>query len=444
MDPHPKTSARRVVEAQGEELAALLAPISPQTFVSEHWGKKTLFVKGAADKYRGLFDAAAFHKAAFEKPRGAGPGEHLRASFDKKTAPRPGDGPATAVANTFPIAPESIGALFEAGATICLAEIDKRVPRLAYFAAAIKRQLGYPGPVAFNAYYSPPGSGFNWHFDGRIASTLQIEGTKKWRYSKRAAVEWPRGNAVVLSDGTARYDMNLARAEWETIAFDKRDVAEVVLEPGDLLILPAGTWHDACGGPTGSLALNLAFNPVSYSAMMGDLLDALLASDPGWRCARPLLPKLDGAPGEVDPRTLEVVRQQLQRAADALGRLAADAAPVTSVWSTWVQGDGPAVDEPAPDKGPIAPADRFRVRADGNVYVRTAEGETMLSVGVGTRPRAELTGAAMTFAQRALAARRFEASAGTGWTVSGTLEWSEVERHLRALLDQGLLERVNK
>jgi ribosomal protein L16 Arg81 hydroxylase len=440
----------RLVEAVGDELAALLAPMSPQTFVNEHWGKKPLFVKGFAEKFKGFFDSAAFFRAASTPQTGGGSpatSAHLRASFDKKTAP-PARGGGVAgepvhTTQSFPITPEQMGALHEAGATLCMTEIDTRIPRLAYFAAAIKRQLGHPGLVAFNAYLSAPGAGLNWHFDGRIASTLQIEGSKRWRFSKRVALEWPRGNGVTMSDGSARYDANVARAPWEQLApLDKGAVTEVVLEPGDFLCLPAGTWHDASGGATGSLALNLAFNPIPYTHVVGELLDALLASDPGWRCARPLLPKAGGLPGEVDPRALEAIGKQLQNAADALRGIAADSAALTTLWSSLVQ-SGPSVDPPAAATGPITPSDRFRVRADGNVYVRLVENGARLSVGVGTRARFEVTGDAMRVVQQALTTRKFEGTDCAGWGEGeAKLAWTTVEEILAQLLREGVIERV--
>jgi hypothetical protein len=103
------------------------------------------------------------------------------------------------------------------------------------------------------------------------------------------------------------------------------------------------------------------------------------------------------------------------------------------------------VDPPAALTTPIASADHFRVRADGNVYAQTVESGTKLSLGVGTRPRVELAGDAMRFAQRALAARKFEAGECAAWGDGGaSLEWSQVEKTLTQLLNEGLLERVAK
>ena len=74
-----RAGRRPVLESPGDELGALLAPVSPATFVSEYWGKRPLFVKGFAGKYQGLLDWQTFI-AAVSAP-GRGVEGHLRASF---------------------------------------------------------------------------------------------------------------------------------------------------------------------------------------------------------------------------------------------------------------------------------------------------------------------------------------------------------------------------
>src|SRR5271155_1374063 len=71
-----------LVSAPGGELAALLHPVTPESFVREYWGRKPLFVKGFRDKYKGLFDREAFVKALGSAPA---PPDFLHASFDKKS-----------------------------------------------------------------------------------------------------------------------------------------------------------------------------------------------------------------------------------------------------------------------------------------------------------------------------------------------------------------------
>lgn len=435
-----------LVSALGSELRALLHPVTPEAFVREYWGQKPLFVKGFPDKYRGLFDREAFVKALSGPPA---PPDFLHASFDKKGgdpmlgAPgTPKDMPAT----VFAASPEQAGALYAGGATLCATQLESRVPSLAPFVAAIKRQLGYPGRVTFNAYLSPAGSGFNWHFDMRIASTFQIDGTKRWRYSNRPCVPWPQANGVLRTDGSGRYvDAKVGTEGWARIpAFDEKAVTEVLLEPGDLLILPAGTWHDACGGSSGSLALNLSFTPVSYAVLLRDLLESMLSADPAWRSPAPLLPKLDGRPGEVDPEALDAINREIAKAAETLGTSGADTASVVRLWTSFVQNANPpaaAVTAAAPAAAILA-GDRLRVRADGNVYVRTADQGTKLFVSVGAAGLA-VGGTAVAFLQRVLSVREFAAGDAVQWGDGGKpLTWREVEATLNHFLREGLLERV--
>lgn len=450
------TSNAPLLDAVGSELSALLSPITPATFVREYWAKKPLYVKGFPDKYKGLFSREVFVRAL--SAPGPAPEDFLHASFDKgkgSTASKAADEWAS---STFKANPEEAMPLFKAGATLCVTLMETRVPALAPIVGAIKRQLGYPGNVHFNAYLSPPGVGFNWHFDGRIASTLQIEGTKRWRFSNRPAVPWPRSNGALRADGTGQYTDPLvqqlesigfwqAGEEYRGIPFDENDTTEVVLEPGNLLILPAGVWHDACAGDGGSLALNLSFSPISYTLLARNLLDALLTPDPAWRAPPPLLPLPGGAPGEVDPSGIAEVKAQLAAAADALRALAGDSAAVVRLWGSFVQNPNPGFpplpSPPAASSGPVFPEKRLRVRADGNFYVRLADGGSRLCIAVGTGGAVEVIEEAVPFVQRLLAEKEFTANDCRAWRDDGNrFDWRDIEMMLTKLENDGLIEEV--
>jgi hypothetical protein len=428
----------------GGELRALLAPIEPATFVRDYWATRALYVKGFAGKYDGFFDREMFGRALAPGPV---PPDYLRASFDRKTDAGTSADPRSAIelsSSAFRATLDQALPLYDAGATLCIAQIESRVPSLAPFVAAVKRQLGYPGKVSFNAYLSPAGSGYNWHFDGRIASTLQIEGTKIWRFSDAPAIPWPRANGSVRADGVAQYsDPGVVAQEWERLApFDPQAVSEVLLEPGDLLILPAGTWHEACGGTGGSLALNLSFTPISYTVLVGRLLDTLLAAEAGWRGPAPVLPA--EVPGAVDPEGVAAISAQLAHAAEALRALAGDSAAVVRLWESFVQGPtpgAPAPKTPAVAAPPVRPEQRLRVRADGNLCAMLADGGTRLCLLVGTSRDLELTGAAIPFVQRVLREGSFRADDCTAWSEDGVaFAWSDVETLLTSLVREGLLE----
>jgi ribosomal protein L16 Arg81 hydroxylase len=427
-----------LVESCGDELRALLSPVTPETFVHAYWGRKALFVKGFPDKYRGMFDRDAFiHALAQGGP--AAP-DFLRASFDKKEGGTSGQVASVA----FNASPDQAVPLFRAGATLCATQMEARVPTLAPFVAAIKRQLGYPGRATFNAYLSPPGAGFNWHFDGRVASTMQIEGTKRWRFSNGTAVAWPRGNGAVRADGSGTYvDGKGVSGAWEQIApLDLNETTEVLLEPGDLLVLPAGAWHEACGGEGGSLALNLSFTPVSYTLLVRELLDRALGTDPGWRGPSPLLARADGVPGEVDPRGLAAIAAQLARAARSLATLAADDTAMVEIWTSFVHATGLGHRGVlAPQAAPVEKHERLRVRADGDVTARLADGGAKLCLFVGTSGRLDLTGNERVLVQRMLAARSFSVAECEAWD-GVARSWDQLAPILTQLVRAGLLERV--
>jgi ribosomal protein L16 Arg81 hydroxylase len=426
----------------GNELRALLSPITPETFVHEYWAKKPLFVKGFREKYHGFFDAETFRRI-LSMP---GPEDFLRASFDRKTESGSSalSRPDESRSSVFRASVEQAVPLFEAGATLCVSQVETRVPHLAAFLAAIKRQLGYPGKASFNAYLSPPGSGFNWHFDSRIASTLQIEGSKRWRFSNHAAILWPRANGTIRGDGTPHYaDPGVVAQAWERLAaFDEADTTDVLLEPGDLLILPAGVWHEACGGSGGSLALNLSFTAISYTALVRNLLDTLLTPEAGWRGPAPVLPGT--TPGEADPDGIAAIAAQLAHAASVLQSLGGDSAAVVRLWESFVQNPNPGFPAPATPQvaaTPVLPEQRLRVRADGNVYAMLAEAGSHLCVTVGTSRTLELTGEAIPFVQRILAEKEFVADACRSWKTNGsTFPWPDVQELLTNLKREGLLE----
>jgi ribosomal protein L16 Arg81 hydroxylase len=446
-----------LLESVGSELEALLSPVAPETFVREYWGTKPLFVKGFPDKYRGLFSRETFIRSL--SAPGPAPDDFLQASFDKGPPSR-----SSAVANAprwasmaFQASVQEALPLLRAGATLCASQIETRVPALAPLLAAIKRQLGYPGKVYFNAYLSPPDVGFNWHFDARIASTLQIEGTKLWRFSNRPAVPWPRSNGALRASGTGEYTDPLVQqlesmGFWQAgkenpgIPFDENDTSEVNLEPGDLLILPAGVWHDARGGAAGSLALNMSFAASSYTLLVRSLLDAILTPDPRWRGPSPLLPLPGGAAGQVDPDGIAAITAQLVSAADALRSLAGDSAAVVRLWGSYVQNPNPGFPAPSAPRvsaTSVVPDQRLRVRADGQVYPILADGGTRLCLAVGTAGTIEVVGPAIPFVQRLLAEKEFVAGDCLTWNDDGSVHsWSDVEMILTQLKCDGLIEDV--
>jgi len=247
-------------------LAALLKPVSVKTFLQDYFGSRPLLVRGTPGKFDKLFKPSEFIHG-----------------LDKVTEIRCVFGELKQAT----ISPADVREMFEAGATICITGVDRAHPSLRAAAKRIAKEIGYAGRVDFRGYLSPPGSGFDIHYDARVATTLQIDGTKTWWYSDKPHVAFPTENSP-------RNDMAAIRR-----AASRTKLQKVTLHPGDLLCLPPGIWHKAQAGAGGSIALNMAFNHTGATVLdlMLDELREVLAEKPG--CREPFLVGSRDAPART-------------------------------------------------------------------------------------------------------------------------------------------------
>jgi ribosomal protein L16 Arg81 hydroxylase/catechol 2,3-dioxygenase-like lactoylglutathione lyase family enzyme len=277
----------------GDELRQLLSPVTPEAFIGQYWQRQPLYVRGVAGKFRELFDWDRFYRALeHHEERGIG----IRVSFDNVNAPG-------RMSTHSQITAAEVPEYLASGASVCADPIERGDTMLAEFAAKVAQQLNYVGGVSVKAYASPDGCGFNTHFDKGIATTLQIDGGKRWRYSAAPAVVFPLDNALLTPGGGVRYASRplSSLAPWERVdEVDQSAFLEATLEPGDVLCLPAGTWHNAKAIGR-SLALNLSFHPLDVFRFFVYTLGGLLKERPDWRGSLPLAYSNSGLPDEPPP-----------------------------------------------------------------------------------------------------------------------------------------------
>src|SRR4030095_2145523 len=165
-----------------DPLGDLLAPMAPETFPTEYWGRKALFIKGSPDKLQRLFpggfqradfyqairQAAAMNIADFKVK--AGKHQSHNSAFHDERPP------------SFPvIQPAQVEAMLTEGSNIRADNFcDERVARLA---AAIKAQLNHPGNIRLLASLSSQGYGWPAHLDPTSVLFLQCEGRKRFLIS---------------------------------------------------------------------------------------------------------------------------------------------------------------------------------------------------------------------------------------------------------------------
>jgi ribosomal protein L16 Arg81 hydroxylase len=303
-------------EFAGQEFAHLVSPMEPNRFLHEYWQVQPIHIKGNPGKFRGLFDRTRFDEAIARAASLA----HIPSFQVNALQPARLDEPLT-LATMQTVARETVPVLLGQGFTICVNDVGAADDLLYAYTKAVKRQMNYVGRVRFNCYISPDASGADTHLDARVSTTIQIEGRKRWRFSSRPVVAWPLSNAQVDCHGAPQWMSPWAgTSEWERLEPVAEDgFLEAVLEPGDVLCLPAGTWHNAKAIGE-SLALNLSFSPGPFFPVLTRLLEAEFMQSAPWRGGPPPTitkdPMDDGLPtavGEYLTERLAEVRSFLSR-----------------------------------------------------------------------------------------------------------------------------------
>lgn len=224
----------------------IVAPVPAEEFLRDHWRRQALHLPADARRFRTL----AFDRKAYDRIVAglASSTRELSARFiDRAGMHRP-----------FTIRPQYFETILAAGITVCIPAVDEALPTLAEQCRSIETTLEIAGQVYFNCYVAPPGGGFGLHFDTTDVFTIQIEGEKTWWYGPTPALPAP---PVAIAA--------TVRADWERLqrvapdacveAPETTAFVERTLRRGEVLYLPAGTWHrtSSVAGSV-SLAMSIA------------------------------------------------------------------------------------------------------------------------------------------------------------------------------------------
>ena len=230
-------------------------------------------------------------------------------------------------------------AQLRAGATLVINRIEAHSRECRRLCADVSRFAGLP--TTSNAYLSFSGTGtFGKHWDTHDVFAIQLIGRKRWRV-------FPPTFPLPLSHHTSE-------------SFSQQAVGcaqlDVVLDPGDVLYLPRGWWHQAV--PLAQPSFHLSVG--AYTATVHDYLmwfsAQFLAQQPGARRAlmpeslnaaslRPLFEQLSAA--ALDPSAMRHFQHEIERrerhvidfdldshvvrGSSALGGAALDASDVVSI-----------------------------------------------------------------------------------------------------------------
>ncbi|MEZ4450582.1 MAG: cupin domain-containing protein [Nannocystaceae bacterium] len=286
-------------------LDALLGEAECASLIAAMSAGEAHLVRGAADRFDGLFDEARLRGALARIAAAPEPGGPRFGALVRDPL---GDG----LTFTEALEVAAIDEALAAGHTICATDVAPADPALAEALAELQRSIACAGDLRFNAYLSPTGARTALHTDVRISTSLQLSGRKRWRFQRRAASAYPLSNAQIDRFGDVHWMNPIAGAGEPLPPPDRAELEEVVLAPGDLLSVPAGAWHEVVTEERG-LGLNLSVRPTNIAALLHLLIDAAFAGSGPWRSGLPIVARsADGVPPAI-ARTVGARVDELRR-----------------------------------------------------------------------------------------------------------------------------------
>jgi ribosomal protein L16 Arg81 hydroxylase len=234
-----------------KDLSSLLSPFCISRFVADYYSVKPLLIHGIPEKGSELFSWAGLNIILSAAPL---------SGLNVRVVRRGG---LVGVADHPSLARECY-----AGATLIVDNFHERDLNAGELAAALSVELGER--VGMNLYYSQPGfQGFDVHYDTHDVFVLHLVGSKAWRVYD-SPVPFPMPHET-------KHPMELP----------SDTVLEVVLQPGDLLYIPRGHWHEATAQDESSIHLTIGIHVRTAVDFMGWVIDEL-RDNIEWRKGFPL------------------------------------------------------------------------------------------------------------------------------------------------------------
>lgn len=183
--------------------------------------------------------------------------------------------------------------------------INEHIPFVGELMKSIRLTIGYESDLdcnmSCNVYCSPPGVGTIAHFDEQEVVIVQILGSKTWRFAPNEHVKHPSSAYF----GTVSSALKMQMKGNSGLKMPSR-ASQVTLNPGSVLFLPRGTWHQTKAESSGSLALTLTFVTRTWAGLFSRFIydAALMHAD----LREPVLPKKRGYKDKFSEK-LHIVQQ---------------------------------------------------------------------------------------------------------------------------------------
>ncbi|MBK7902446.1 MAG: cupin [Proteobacteria bacterium] len=255
------------------EFSDFIAPFDAASFCTGYFGKRPLHIRSTGDSRPGLLPWSRFNEVLAITPYWNE--DTLKVYFKSRAALRENycDTSDLRAGTSAPVNPAKVKALMGLGASLVANHVHRVCPEVGAVAHMLERE--FAARVAANVYCSFKGvQAFQTHFDLHDVFAVQAEGEKVWRvYESRAdapVLPLPPGDEIEkwLSESRGRL------------------LFEVTMQPGDILYLPRGQYHDALTGSQASLHVTFGVSPATGLSLF-KLLESAVTPEPAFRAYLP-------------------------------------------------------------------------------------------------------------------------------------------------------------
>ena len=254
------------------DLADFIAPMPTERFLADYYGKQPVLIRDDNGGRRELFSWRRLNALLGILPHWTETNIKLILNSSPIAPQHYFDEVRTMGGPVRRASPAKIDVFLGMGASLVANAIEDIAPDVRTLTSMLS--ASFAGSAGANAYCSFQGvQAFKSHCDLHEVFAVHCEGEKRWRiYENRALaplVEIEGDGAQAIIDGAKG-----------------RVMMDITMQPGDLLYIPRGFYHDALASSTASLHLTLSVAPHS-GRILFRLLEEMALQDPDFRSYLP-------------------------------------------------------------------------------------------------------------------------------------------------------------
>ncbi|MNJ96741.1 50S ribosomal protein L16 arginine hydroxylase [compost metagenome] len=256
-------------------LAELIAPLTTEDFFNSYWPYEPLFIPAMENKLKAIFeltqlqDLEALVAARQLKVRACLP------DFDDEYS-------------SIHLDPKDALKAYRNNMTLVFDQMQTQHSVIAATLKNIRMDLGLVTGGEENnlcrarsiAYATPGGCGTRLHFDANANFVIQIKGSKRWRLAPNESVDCPTERFTTGSEEMPAALEKQCHAPLLDVL--PEDSLEILMEPGCVLFVPRGYWHETMTDED-SLSLNFTFSQPTWADVFTKSLQEVLLQSPEWR-----------------------------------------------------------------------------------------------------------------------------------------------------------------